>query len=203
MDADEIRKAKREIRRAVRARIAAMTSDNRADASDTACALARAERHFLDASTVLLYLAMADEINPHPLLAAALDARKRVFLPRMDWDADSMQAVEIHSPEFPTEVRRHRLAEPVGTTTIDPAALDLIVVPGVAFDRNGGRIGRGKGFYDRFLARARERGQAGDAASRPFRLGLCFSCQIVDSVPCDAHDQRVDAIASESGLTVC
>lgn len=194
VDEAEIRRAKREIRREVRARVAAMTPDERTQAAETACRAAAGEAHFRDAGAVLLSLSLPDEIDASPLLIAALGAGKRVFLPRMDWDRASMGGVEVFSPDFPIEVRRHGVPEPVGASVIEPAALDVVLVPGVAFDRQGGRIGRGKGFYDRFLARA---------GRGTFRLALCFSAQIVDRVPRDDHDEPVDAIASESGLTVC
>ena len=71
---------------------------------------------------------------------------------------------------------------------------DLVLVPGLAFDRSGFRLGRGGGFYDRFLE---------SFPSHPVLCGVCFSCQIVPNVPREAHDARVDWILSEDGLLEC
>ena len=69
---------------------------------------------------------------------------------------------------------------------------DLILVPGLAFDKSGARLGRGRGFYDRFLA-----GITG------FRVGVCFDWQLVESVPVEAHDIRMDAVVTPSQIIVC
>ena len=80
--------------------------------------------------------------------------------------------------------------EPAGDTPAPPP--DLILVPGLAFDGSGFRLGRGGGFYDRFLASL--------PSPRPVRCGVCFSRQIVPAVPREEHDSRVDFLLSEEGL---
>ena len=72
-------------------------------------------------------------------------------------------------------------------------AIDLILVPGCGFDLEGGRLGRGGGYYDRFLA-----GQVG-----VLKVGLCFECQMIDRLPTEAHDQSVDLIVTESRVIDC
>lgn len=83
--------------------------------------------------------------------------------------------------------------EPAFTTAriIPPAEIDLILVPGLAFTRDGRRLGRGGGFYDRFLAQL---------PARAVKLGVCFDRQVVEALPSEAHDQRMDAVMTESGL---
>ena len=73
---------------------------------------------------------------------------------------------------------------------VEVGAADFILVPGVAFDRAGARLGRGGGFYDRLL---------GEAALTARRVAVCFACQLVDRVPVEAHDALVDAIVTENG----
>ena len=80
------------------------------------------------------------------------------------------------------------IREPVGET-MAPSP-DLVLVPGLAFDTSGARLGRGKGFYDRWLA----------ANPTVRSVGICFKCQIVESLPFEAHDARVSAILSEEGI---
>lgn len=74
---------------------------------------------------------------------------------------------------------------------VDPAVLDLVVVPGSVFDRHGGRMGYGGGYYDRFLA---------NRAPQATRLGLCFDLQVVNKVPMAAHDQYLDYLVTESDI---
>ena len=74
---------------------------------------------------------------------------------------------------------------------VDPKRLEVVLVPGVGFDRRGNRLGQGKGFYDRFLA---------SLSDNTLKVGLAFDCQVVDEVPCDPHDQPMDWIVTESEL---
>ena len=83
-----------------------------------------------------------------------------------------------------------KIHEPVGAT-MAPSP-DLVLVPGLAFDTTGARLGRGKGFYDRWLA----------ANPAVHSVGICFKCQILESLPFEAHDARVNAIVSEEGVLV-
>ena len=73
------------------------------------------------------------------------------------------------------------------------ASLDLIVVPGVAFDRTGNRLGMGAGYYDRFFSRT----------SHSVRLGLAWDCQVVTAVPCEPHDIRMHYLLTETGIIAC
>jgi 5-formyltetrahydrofolate cyclo-ligase len=82
------------------------------------------------------------------------------------------------------------IREPIGTTMAPTP--DLVLVPGLAFDTTGARLGRGKGFYDRWLA----------ANPTVCSVGICFKCQIVENLPSEAHDARVSAIVTEEGVLV-
>lgn len=84
----------------------------------------------------------------------------------------------------------HGAPEPASGAPAPPP--DLILVPGLAFDRRGGRLGRGGGFYDRFLA--------GPVAAGLPTLGVCFACQVVPNVPQEPHDARVAALVTEEGF---
>ena len=80
----------------------------------------------------------------------------------------------------------YNIMEPVGEVFTDYAQIDLAVIPGVAFDRQLNRMGRGKGFYDRLLP------QLGDA----YKIGICFDFQLVESIECEEHDIRMDEVIS-------
>ena len=78
---------------------------------------------------------------------------------------------------------------PESRVKMTPDMFDLVIVPGVAFDKKGGRLGQGKGYYDRFLE-----------VTRAFRLALAFDCQLIETVPTELHDVPMNAILSESGI---
>ncbi len=84
------------------------------------------------------------------------------------------------------------LEPPAGAPEEVPAAGDAAVVPGVAFDRTGARLGRGGGFYDRAFPPG--------AADAPLLVGFAHSFQVVERVPCESHDRRMDAIVTENGM---
>jgi 5-formyltetrahydrofolate cyclo-ligase len=87
-----------------------------------------------------------------------------------------------------------KIREPVfdPVRLVPPEKIDLILVPGLAFTRDGQRLGRGGGYYDRYLAAL---------PSGAVKLGVCFQCQLLDSLPLEAHDQRVHAVVTENGFT--
>ena len=85
------------------------------------------------------------------------------------------------------------MREPVGDGVADAGALDLVLGPGLAFDPEGRRLGRGGGFYDRFLPRA----------ASAVRIGVCWSGQVVDRVPSGEGDERVHMLVTEDGLRGC
>ena len=87
---------------------------------------------------------------------------------------------------------RFGILEPSAEAPVPSGGWNIIIVPGVAFDRNGGRLGRGRGYYDRFLAQHRE----------VFRAGVCFDEQVIASVPCESHDLRMDALVTPSEILV-
>ena len=128
------------------------------------------------------------EIDTHALIGAARAQGKRVLVPVVAGRRESLRHAEIDSPG---ELSRGPLGllQPRSPRFVEPAA-DLVLVPGLLFDRRGGRIGRGGGYYDRFLA-----GLAGGE-----RIGLIYDELFVDRVPTEDHDVAVDAVATPSGL---
>lgn len=113
---------------------------------------------------------------------------KKVFVPRIDPGLKRMRMVQIENLES-LKPGRYGILEPAPGSGRpgDPGDLDLAVVPGMAFDREGGRLGRGKGYFDRFL----------QEAGRAYKIGLAFKFQLVEKVPCEAHDVRVDEVLTE------
>ena len=144
----------------------------------------RLKPRLAEARTVLAYYSLPDEVCTHQLLDDLLAAGKTVVLPRVI-DAEHMELRRYTGLQDLQEGAFH-IMEPVGEPFTDFHLIDVALIPGVAFDPDGHRLGRGRGYYDRFL---RTKGTA------PFvRIGVCFDFQKVDAVPYDANDMPVDLV---------
>jgi 5-formyltetrahydrofolate cyclo-ligase len=136
---------------------------------------------FKAARTVGAYMPMADEVDIFPLFQS-LD--KIFFIPAFDEVSGSYRMARLT-----TELKKGRfgIPEPAVPAFAAEDALDIIIVPGVAFDRAGRRIGRGGGFYDRLLPQY-----------SAVRAGICFGFQYLESIPAEEHDVRMDFMVTES-----
>ena len=143
---------------------------------------------FQQAHTVMAYMAFGNEISLLPLMDQSCD--KRWVIPRTVTEPGPHLILHRYDP---ARLVRHRfgMLEPdVSLPVIEPGELDLVLVPGLAFDRRGYRLGFGGGFYDRFLPHV----TAG-------KVGIVAQVLLVEHVPNDRFDQRVDYVASESGIS--
>ncbi len=176
---------KKAIRMQVIAARDAMPLDQRAAASSHVCESIIASTPYQNATTVLAYASFGSELDTITLLERILADKKNLVMPRVDKASQQLQLHRVlHLHELVAGVWGIR--EPIATSEIVlPNAIELIIVPGAAFDRAGFRIGYGKGFYDKLLL-------AVNPAST--RLSAAFDCQMIDAVPNEAHDQRVDII---------
>ena len=134
--------------------------------------------------SILTYLAFRNEPDLSPLFD---------LLPHVRWAVPRIegQRLVLH-PYDPAHLVRHRfgMLEPAAAlSVVAPTALDLVLVPGVAFDRRGGRLGCGRGYYDRFLP-----------ATPALRVGVTYDECLTDTLPCGEHDQRMDWIVTPSEL---
>jgi 5-formyltetrahydrofolate cyclo-ligase len=135
---------------------------------------------------IALYANKGSEVETTELDRALRAAGFRVAYPRVIELARVLAFSEVTIEALVAS--RWGLREPAADAeAVAIEAIDCFVLPGLAFDRDGGRIGWGKGHYDATLAAARD----------VVTIGLAFECQVVDSVPHEAHDQRVDAIVTE------
>ncbi|MBW3621444.1 MAG: 5-formyltetrahydrofolate cyclo-ligase [Actinobacteria bacterium] len=162
-----------------------MDDDERRSASRAAAARLLALPELRGAETVLLYAPLQEEADPATATLPLLRQRGiRTLLPRVRGDELELVAVT----ELTGLALGYRgIREPAGPP-IDPEMVDLAVVPGVAFDVLGGRLGHGGGHYDRLLQLL---------SDECVRVGFCFSCQVVPFVPCEPHDEPVDLVVTE------
>ena len=143
---------------------------------------------WMGARTVALYAAMGAEVDTAELARRALSAGKRVVWPRLATSGPAMEFAACASTDLVMGPTR-ALEPPHSAPPFPIDTIDLVVVPGVAFDARGGRLGRGRGHYDATLAQF-PRGT--------FRVGLAFESQIIAAVPSEPHDERLDAVATEA-----
>ena len=142
------------------------------------------DEKFLSARSVGAYSPIGSEAATNVILDEALRLGKRVALPKTE--SDGIRFYEFSKTDELT-AGRYGIKEPRASSPINH--LDLIVVPGLAFDRAGHRLGYGKGYYDRYLKTA-----------KAFTVGLGFSFQLVDVLPSDDHDMKLGALATEKGI---
>ncbi len=183
---------KAELRGQVRAKSKAISTAERAAASAQLCARLQNEIIWRDARSVLLFTPLPDEPDIRPLLDAAWADGKTTALLRFDAARDLYLACRVKAPG---ELRpgKFGVQEPgPECPVLELNRLDFLLVPGVAFALDGGRLGRGKGYYDRLLA-----GVSGH------KCGVAFDWQLVASVPAEPHDVRLNSLLTPSRWRQC
>lgn len=186
---DSLQEAKAALRKQVLARREALPDDARRAAElaieKRVFALTKYER----AKCVMAYMSFGMEMDVTAIVEAIIWSGKKLVLPRVN---RATKTLSLHRVENMADlvagvwsIREPRADLP--TVTID--AIDLVLMPGVAFDIQGNRLGYGAGFYDKLLV---------STSAQPTRVAATFDCQLVDAVPTDAHDQRVHVLITES-----
>jgi 5-formyltetrahydrofolate cyclo-ligase len=137
--------------------------------------------------------ALPGEIETRELVRDLLDQGKQVVCPRVVDGSKDLDHRRIESLDDLEESELGLWEPGLGCPEIDVATLDVVLVPGLAFDRRGGRLGMGSGYYDRFLA-------ASPARRRAVAIGLCFAGQLVDAVPQGPRDVSLDWVISDETL---
>ncbi|MCC5786602.1 MAG: 5-formyltetrahydrofolate cyclo-ligase [Phycisphaerales bacterium] len=158
----------------------------------------------LGGGPVMVFAPIPGEVDLGPLAEALVASGREICLPRMDWESKSMDPASVTSIDRERGglvVRRHDVPEPsTSAPTVEVVSLSCVLVPGLAFDREGGRLGRGAGFYDRFVQRCREGATGPGGTHGPIAVGVCFDEQLVDRVPTEGHDRMLDAVATPSSV---
>ncbi len=144
----------------------------------------RLKKIIRDAQTIVAYYSLDDEVDTHNLIDELLSVGKTVYLPKVVDDYNMILCK--YSGEDSLQKGAFGIMEPVCNHSTTKPSIDVILVPGMAFDAQGHRLGRGKGYYDRFLSALPE--------PRPLLLGVCFDFQKVVSVPTEACDISVDLV---------
>ncbi len=146
---------------------------------------------FEKSTIVMIYLPIPEEVDVSPVALRGWQEQKVICAPKISWDHRHMLPIEIHSLESGLVSTINGLREPDDGEPTGMESLDMVLVPALVFDRKGNRIGRGAGFYDRFLAAPEFGGVS---------VGIAFSEQIVDEVPVHEHDVPVDILVTDEEI---
>jgi len=176
------------LRAKLRHTLAAITEPQRRAKSQAACNLIAASPEFVAARVVMLYLSTPHEVDTSPLALKCWQTGKTVVVPKVSWDQRRMLPVEITSLQTGLTTNEKGIREPISGKPIPIAFIDLVIVPGLGFTSDGHRIGRGMGFYDRFLALPDFLGLS---------CGLAYDEQIVPTLPVLDHDMPLSMLVTD------
>ena len=182
---------KQAVRRRLRETLAGMTDADRHAKSVAACRLVCASPEFAAAHVVMLYLSTPSEVDTAPIALRCWQDGKQVVVPKVSWDQRRMLPVEISSLKDGLTTTGP-VREPIEGKPIPLDLIDLVIVPGLGFTPSGYRIGRGMGFYDRFLAQPEFIGMT---------CGLAFQEQVIESLPLLDHDVPLGMLVTDQGIS--
>ena len=169
-----------------------MDFEKRRAASEKIAEWLFANKRFKAAQTVFVYASYKSEAETWKIIQRALQLGKRVAAPKVHGDEMFFYEIKCWEDLFPGY---QGILEPQneGKAPVMPAEGDVMLVPGVVFDHQGGRIGYGKGYYDRYWNRLE-----GTCGKKPYCIGLAFACQISPRLlPIEEHDKKMDCILTE------
>ena len=178
----DLKKAKSELRTIIRSRLATLSQQQLTVAGEHAARQLSLIPGWDNYRSVLAFFSMKDEMDTQPLMETVLKTEKSLFVPRIE--GELLVFYQINQDDTANSSR-------ILTADNFPA---LVITPGMAFDRRYYRMGRGRGYYDRFFAALDESGRNYTA------IGLCMNCQLVDEVPAGTCDKKMDLLLTESGL---
>ena len=184
--------SKAAIRTEIRDRLRALDPQQKADADRRISDRVLELPEFQHARRIFCYLPLATEVDTRPIVAHLLATHGAAYVPITDIDARMLHVAEISSLDDLTE-GPYGIPEPTDPRLVDPALIDLWIVPGIAFDRQGRRIGHGGGYFDTFFG--------AHPTSAP-KVAVAYAFQVVDGVPADDHDVPVDLVVTEDEIWI-
>ena len=181
---------KQAVRRTLRETLAGMSDADRHTKSVSACRFVTGSAEFEAAHVVMLYLSTPTEVDTASIALRCWQDGKQVVVPKVSWDQRRILPVEISSLKDGLTTTGP-VVEPIAGKPVPLDLIDLVIVPGLGFTPTGYRIGRGMGFYDRFLAQPDFNGRS---------CGLSFEEQVLETLPVLDHDVPLSMLATNSGI---
>jgi 5-formyltetrahydrofolate cyclo-ligase len=182
---------KAQLRRQLQNSLLSISSRQRSEKSRKACRNLISIPQFQNASTVMTFLSLPHEVDTTESILHAWQLGKTVTVPKVSWQQRHMIAVQIHSLETGISTESSGLRNPTVGVPMAFEDIDLVITPGLGFDREGNRLGRGGSYYDKFFA---------NAELKASRCGFGFTEQLVEKVPVAEHDEPVDIIVTDEEI---
>jgi len=179
---------KKELRQRLRKILTEIPPEELETKSLRACHRLFEQPQYVKAEVIMVFLSLPAEIDTSPLVLRAWQDQKRILAPKVSWSQRRMMPVEVRSLTEDLAVSHMGIREPVSGIPFPISMIDLVIVPGLGFDQYGHRLGRGRGFYDRFLAHPEFKGVA---------CALAFEEQMTPSVPAGPLDRHVDMLVTD------
>lgn len=175
---------KREIRKNIKGMRLSLTNDEKQSAASKVFSRLEDLNIFQSAKNILIYYSLPDELPTVQIIEQWCD-KKKLYLPRVA--GDDLEILPYHRECL--NVGSYDIEEPTGADIVSIDVIDLVIVPAVAFDRRGYRLGRGKGYYDRLLS-----------CAKVIKVGVGYDFQLMESVPVESHDVPMDIVITPSEL---
>lgn len=179
----EIAEQKKALRKQVKKLKADLTNEYKKEHSSAIFKHIESLDVFKNSQNILLYWSLEDEVSTHDFVNK-WSSKKTIFLPVID--GETLKIVRFIDEKQLIKEAKFGVCEPCGEQLLDTNTLELIIVPGIAFDINNNRMGRGKAFYDKLLK-----------TTHTFKIGICFPCQLFPQVPFDDNDIKMDIVISK------
>ena len=184
---------KKALRSEMRKLLAAMPPDERQSRSIEACKRLIALPEIQRSSIVMLYMPLPSEVDLTPAAVRCFQMGQTVCVPSVDWSRRDMTAIEVNTfDDEAMDIDERGLRTPSAGRPIPVESIDVVIIPGLGFDTEGWRLGRGGGYYDRFLDRVNKRTRL---------VGIGFDQQMVEVVPHEPHDVRMQVIVTDRRTT--
>jgi 5-formyltetrahydrofolate cyclo-ligase len=177
---------KKEIRKKINTMRRMLSEDEKLAAAQEVFSKLENSAAFMLADNILMYHSLPDELFTHAFLEK-WSSSKHFFLPRVN----GLNLDILPYDKSRLELGSFYIEEPLGDDVVDPSCLELIVVPAVAFDHNGNRLGRGKGFYDRLLS-----------STNATKIGVGYDFQLIDDIPVEPHDVPMDFVFTQNTIVI-
>lgn len=176
-----------ELRTHLKELVANVELEQKKIASEAVCKQLMSLASVANSNSIFAYLPLQNEVNLLPLLELWIDESRTVCVPLINWEENTMRGGLLATLDESALIEtKFGIKEPKERHPLPADCIDILLVPGVGFDSQGGRLGRGGGFYDRLIARSRP----------PIVIGVCFDEQIVESIPRESHDQLMSVVVT-------
>jgi len=184
---------KNELRRYFRGLLAGIAPAERKVADELICSSLLSLEEFKNAQSIMTYLSFADEVDTLNFARRVLECGKRLIVPKVQTQRKNLLPCEVKNLEEGLLPGLYGILEPDENHThpVEAGVIDFHVVPALALDRSGFRLGRGGGYYDRFLS---------GIEGRFFTVGICYNCQLVDELPREQWDIPVKRVVTDKGI---